>query len=72
MSIFWTELPGVNETTVGAHRKLHDEGHVKTIGADHTYPHTVAAEWLSGNGRAAGWKPRCLLAGSQRLFSVPR
>lgn len=71
MSIFWTELPGANETTVGAHRKLHDQGHVKTIGADHVYPHAVTVEWVSSSGRAAGRKPRCLLAGSQWLISVP-
>jgi len=71
MSIFWTELPGANEITVEVHRKLHDQGHAKTIGADHVYPQAVSAELLSGSDRAAGTKPHCLLAGSQWLFSVP-
>lgn len=71
MSIFGTELPGAKETALGAQGKLHAQGRVKTIGAGRVCLHTVPTELLCDSAQAAGRWPRCFLAGSQQLLSVP-
>lgn len=63
MLILWTKLPGADEMKLGAHSKLHKQGHVKTIGADDAHPHSVSAEQLWH--WQDSWQEATLLAGSQ-------
>lgn len=71
MSIFGTELPGANEIAVWAQRKLHEQGHVRAIGAGRVCWHTVPVELLSDSGQelAGGHRATWLAASGCALVS---